>query len=155
MVINEIIPAVRVIKMYAWEKPFMKITQLYRKMEMKAMLQTNYLRSFFVTLSFVSSKLTIFPTLVTLVLTGNELTANKVQKKIKKKSKWIMFSVFQVFLIVSLFNNIRLAMPTDFTQGVLSTAETWVSIKRIEVTPILFSLILFQILSISGKRVYL
>jgi len=87
MVINEIIPAVRVIKMYAWEKPFMKITQLYRKMEMKAMLQTNYLRSFFVTLSFVSSKLTIFPTLVTLVLTGNELTANKVQKKIKKKSK--------------------------------------------------------------------
>jgi len=66
-----------------------------------------------------------------------------------------MFSVFQVFLIVSLFNNIRLAMPTDFTQGVLSTAETWVSIKRIEVTPILFSLILFQILSISGKRVYL
>ena len=81
MVINEIIPTVRVIKMYAWEKPFMKITELYRKMEMKAMLQTNYLRSFFVTLSFVSSKLTIFPTLVTLVLTGNELTANKVQKK--------------------------------------------------------------------------
>ena len=78
--INEIISAVRTIKMCAWEKPFIKLIRLYRNVEMKTIRRASYLRAFFVTLSFVSSKLTIFPTLAALVLSGNQLTANQVYK---------------------------------------------------------------------------
>jgi len=39
----------------------------------------------------------------------------------------------QVFLIVALFNNIRVAMPAEFVSAIQMAAETWVSIKRIEV----------------------
>ncbi len=77
-IINEIIPAMRVIKMYAWEKPFLKLTQVYRKLEMEVIRRTSFLRAFNVTLSYVSSKLLIFPTLVVFALTGNELTPSKV-----------------------------------------------------------------------------
>ena len=77
--INEVIPALRVIKMYAWEKHFLNLIQLYRKMEMKYFRQTSYLRAFNVTLFYVSSKLMIFPTLVVFVLLKNELTPDKVQ----------------------------------------------------------------------------
>lgn len=64
--------------MYAWEKAFVKLIERYRRMEMQVIGRTNRIRSCFVTLSFVSSKLTIFPTLVALVFSGQELTANKV-----------------------------------------------------------------------------
>ena len=76
--INEIIPAIRVIKMYAWEKHFIKMVEVYRKLEMEVIRRTSYLRIFNATLFHISSKLYIFPTLVALALSGSELTANKV-----------------------------------------------------------------------------
>ncbi len=39
----------------------------------------------------------------------------------------------QVFLIVALFNNIRSAMPNEFSYAIQYAAEARVSIKRIEV----------------------
>ena len=77
-IINEIIPAMRVIKMYAWEIPFQKLTRLYRKLEMKVIRRTSYIRAFNLTFAFVAPKLMIFPTLVVFVLLGNELTPDKV-----------------------------------------------------------------------------
>lgn len=76
--INEIVPAIRVIKMYAWEKHFLKLIRLYRSMEIKMIRRTSYLRSFNITLSYISSKLMIFPTLVVFVFMQNELTPAKV-----------------------------------------------------------------------------
>jgi len=76
--INEIIPSMRILKMYAWEKPFLQFVQVYRNLEMKVIRRTSYLRAFNVTLFCMSAKLVIFPTLVTFVLLGNELTPNKV-----------------------------------------------------------------------------
>ncbi len=77
-IINKIIPAMRVIKMYAWETPFQKLTRLYRKLEMKVIRRTSYIRAFNLTFAFVAPKLMIFPTLVVFVLLGNELTPDKV-----------------------------------------------------------------------------
>ncbi len=76
--INEIIPAIRVIKMYAWEDYFINMSKLYRKLEMEVIRRTSYLRACNSTLNYISSKLYIFPTLVFLVLSGNELTPEKV-----------------------------------------------------------------------------
>ena len=84
--INEIIPAIRVIKMYAWEKHFIQMAKLYRKLEMKVIRRTSYLRACNSTLNYISSKLYIFPTLVVLVLSGNELTPEKVWSFIHKTS---------------------------------------------------------------------
>ena len=76
--INEIIPAMRVIKIYAWEEPFIKLAQIYRKLEMDLIRRISYYRAFNITLSYISAKLMIFPTLIVVVLTGSELTATKV-----------------------------------------------------------------------------
>jgi len=78
-IINEIIPAIRVIKMYAWEEPLIKLTEQYRKMEMKLIRRISYLRAFNITVGYVSGKLMIFPTLITMVLSCNELSASKVR----------------------------------------------------------------------------
>ena len=77
-VISEIMPAMRIIKMYTWEEPFIKLAQLYRKLEMQLIRKISYFRAFNVTLNYISAKLMIFPALIVVVLTGNELTAAKV-----------------------------------------------------------------------------
>ena len=77
--INETIPAIRVIKMYAWEKHFIKMAELYRKLEMKVIRRASFLRAFNATLFYTSSRLYIFLTLLVLVFSGNELTPEKVK----------------------------------------------------------------------------
>jgi len=77
-VISEVIPAMRVIKMYAWEEHFIKLTQLYRKLEMQLIRKISYLRAFNINLSYISATLMIFLALIVIALTGNELTATKV-----------------------------------------------------------------------------
>jgi len=76
--VNEVIPAMRVIKMYAWEMPFLKLTQMYRKIEMKVIRKNSHLRAFNTTLSYISAKLVVFPILIVLVFSGSELTPSKV-----------------------------------------------------------------------------
>jgi len=68
----------RIIKMYTWEEPFIKLAQLYRKLEMQLIQKISYFRAFNVTLNYISAKLMIFPALIVVVLTGNELTAARV-----------------------------------------------------------------------------
>jgi len=64
--------------MNAWESPFIQLVKNYRKLEIKAVRKISYLRAFNQTLSFISSKLLIFPTLLAIVLFGNEATPNTV-----------------------------------------------------------------------------
>ena len=67
--------------MYAWEKHFLKMAELCRKLEMNLIRRASYLRAFNATLCYISSKLYIFPTLLVLVFSGNVLTPEKVKKK--------------------------------------------------------------------------
>jgi ATP-binding cassette subfamily C (CFTR/MRP) protein 4 len=73
------------------------------------------LRAANLSLCYVFSKLIIFLTLVTYVLTGNFLTAEKV------------------FVAMSLYQNVRVLMTIFFPLGISSLADTFVSIRRIEV----------------------
>ncbi|XP_057378671.1 LOW QUALITY PROTEIN: ATP-binding cassette sub-family C member 4-like [Daphnia carinata] len=111
---NEIISAMRVIKMYTWEKPFAKLIAKCRRKEINVIRRTNYFRALNMSLFFTSSKLIIFLTFLVFIFTGNHLTAQKV------------------FVTVSLFNNIRLIMTLFFPGAITMAAEARVSTKRIE-----------------------
>ncbi|XP_045033102.1 ATP-binding cassette subfamily C member 4 isoform X3 [Daphnia magna] len=111
---NEIISAMRVIKMYTWEKPFAKLISKCRRKEINVIKRTNHFRALNMSLFFTSSKLIIFLTFLVFIFTGNHLTAEKV------------------FVTVSLFNNIRIIMISFFPGAITMAAEARVSTKRIE-----------------------
>jgi ATP-binding cassette subfamily C (CFTR/MRP) protein 4 len=92
----------------------MKSVNFHRD-EIKAIGGTYVLRAINLSLSFVLSKIIVFATLATYVLTGNSLSAEKV------------------FVAMSLFQNVRQSMTVNFPLGIAYLAETIVVIKRIEV----------------------
>ncbi|CAL4094228.1 unnamed protein product, partial [Meganyctiphanes norvegica] len=113
-IMNEIVNAMRVIKMYTWEKPFTDLIAETRKKEIDVIMRTNYYRAVNMALFFTSSKVIVFLALVTYVLTGNILTAEKV------------------FVTSSLINNVRLVMTLFFPFGISMGSETLISCKRIQ-----------------------
>ncbi|CAG0881128.1 unnamed protein product [Darwinula stevensoni] len=111
---NEILNAMRVIKMYAWEKPFAKMVDLARENEINVIRRTSFLRGINMGLFYTSSKIILLVNFIVYLMLGNELTAAKV------------------FLAVALYNNIRLVMTFYFPFGVAQAAETVISIKRLQ-----------------------
>ncbi|KAJ8309984.1 hypothetical protein KUTeg_011849 [Tegillarca granosa] len=77
-VMNEIISGMRVIKMYCWEKPFGDLVGKIRSMESARVKRCSYVRGLIVGPFFVSTKLIVFLTFLSYVLTGNLLTPEKV-----------------------------------------------------------------------------
>ena len=75
---NEIISGMRVIKMYTWEKPFAKLIELCRRKEVDVIRRSAYFRALNMSLFYTSSKLILFLTFVVYVLSGHNLTAEKV-----------------------------------------------------------------------------
>jgi ABC-type multidrug transport system fused ATPase/permease subunit len=111
---DEIISGIQVIKMYVWEKPFAKMVSVARKLELREVIKTSYIRGLFMTFQITTTRLAMFATLVSLVLFGNKLTADKL-------------FVFQAYLTALSFS-----MSLQFVRGVAEIAETLVSIKRLE-----------------------
>ncbi|KAH8009213.1 hypothetical protein HPB51_012711 [Rhipicephalus microplus] len=77
--------------------------------------RTSVLRAVNMGLFFMSSKLVLFLCFVTFALLGNTLTSECV------------------FVSMSLFNSLRLAMTLYFPFGVGQGAETLISVKRLQV----------------------
>lgn len=111
---NEIIAGIQVIKMYAWEYPFGKMVDYIRRKEMKAIINVNYLRSVMGSFIMFSNRISVFTTLVSYVLLGNFLTAEKA------------------FVITSYYNILRNIMTVYFPLGVAQLAETLVSFNRLQ-----------------------
>ncbi|XP_030767940.1 multidrug resistance-associated protein 4-like isoform X2 [Sitophilus oryzae] len=111
---NEIIQAMQVIKMYAWENAFASLISNLRKRELKILLLTSYVRG--ITMSFImfTSRTGVFLSIMTYVLLDNHITAEKV------------------FLIGSYYQIVRQTLTVFFPQGLNAIAETVVSIKRIQ-----------------------
>lgn len=74
---NEIITAIQVIKMYAWEKSFSKLVTLIRKREITAIKGSMNIYAALQCTEMIS-KLALFFSLVAYVYTGNIVTAKKV-----------------------------------------------------------------------------
>ncbi|KAF2894003.1 hypothetical protein ILUMI_12173 [Ignelater luminosus] len=110
----EIISGIQVIKMYAWEKPFAKVINAERFKEIKVLKWNSYVKGAMLSSFVFIEKFTLFVTVITYVLFGNKITADKV------------FSMAQFFNLMQLVLAIR--FPTAVTYG----AETMVTIKRLQ-----------------------
>ncbi|CAF4884012.1 unnamed protein product [Pieris macdunnoughi] len=75
---SEIISGIQVIKMYAWEKSFLKIVTLAREYEVWALRRSLFVRSVFIGFMMFAERTTLFITSLTIVLNGNLLTATVI-----------------------------------------------------------------------------
>ncbi|XP_035533359.1 multidrug resistance-associated protein 4-like [Morone saxatilis] len=112
-VMNEVVSGIRIIKMYAWEKPFSALVNEVRRKEISQILKSSYLRGLNMASFFASSKIIVFVTFTVYVLLGNIITASSV------------------FVTVSLYGTIKLTVTLFFPLAIEKVSETAVSIRRI------------------------
>ncbi|XP_078402042.1 ATP-binding cassette sub-family C member 4 isoform X2 [Cetorhinus maximus] len=111
---NEVISGMRIIKMYAWEKPFSNLVAQIRKKEIAKVLQSSYLRALNMASFFIASKMILFFTFLVYVLLGNTITASRV------------------FVTVSLYSAVRLTVTLFFPAAIQTASEGLISIRRIK-----------------------
>uniref|UniRef100_UPI00398F2F2F ATP-binding cassette sub-family C member 4 n=1 Tax=Pristiophorus japonicus TaxID=55135 RepID=UPI00398F2F2F len=111
---NEVIAGMRIIKMYAWEKPFSNLITQIRKKEIAKILKSSYLRALNMASFFIASKMILFLTFLVYVLLGNTITASRV------------------FVTVSLYSAVRLTVTLFFPAAVQTVSEGLISIRRIK-----------------------
>nr|CAD7423625.1 unnamed protein product [Timema monikensis] len=111
---NEIISGIEVIKMYAWETPFAHLVETARKLEIKSIRASSYIRGVILSFVMFTTRVAIFICVLSYVLMGNPITAEKV------------------FVVTSFYNILRQTMTVFFPQGVAQFAEVSVSLQRLE-----------------------
>ncbi|EFN66324.1 Probable multidrug resistance-associated protein lethal(2)03659, partial [Camponotus floridanus] len=111
---DEIISGVQVIKMYAWEKPFCAMIELARKLELRVVTKSSYIRGIYMTFNLFTTRMALYCTLVTMLMFGNELTVDKV------------------FVVSSYFNILAQTMSGMFVRGFAELAECMVAIRRLQ-----------------------
>lgn len=111
---DEIISGVQVIKMYAWEKPFCSLVELARKLELQVVTKSSYIRGIYMTFNLFTTRMALYCTLVSMLIFGNELSADKV------------------FMISSYFNLLAQTMSGMFVRGFAELAECNVAIGRLQ-----------------------
>ncbi|CAB1328550.1 unnamed protein product [Coregonus sp. 'balchen'] len=75
---NEVVSGIRIIKMYAWEKPFAALVDEVRRKEISKIMKSSYLRGLNMASFFVASKIIVFITFTVYVLIGNRISASRV-----------------------------------------------------------------------------
>ncbi|KAM9447563.1 ATP-binding cassette sub-family C member 4-like isoform 4-T5 [Salvelinus alpinus] len=111
---NEVVSGIRIIKMYAWEKPFAALVDEVRRKEISKIMKSSYLRGLNMASFFVASKIIVFITFTVYVLTGNRISASRV------------------FVAVSLYGAVRLTVTLFFPNAVEKVSEALISIRRIK-----------------------
>ncbi|CAH1180472.1 unnamed protein product [Phaedon cochleariae] len=111
---DEVICGIQVIKMYAWEIPFNKLVGLARRAETKIIKKGSYARAFFMAMGMFTTRLALFATLITISLSGQEITAAKV------------------FVLMSYFNMLSMTLTALFVRGVTEVAELFISLRRLQ-----------------------
>uniref|UniRef100_A0A6Q2XJP2 ATP-binding cassette, sub-family C (CFTR/MRP), member 4 n=1 Tax=Esox lucius TaxID=8010 RepID=A0A6Q2XJP2_ESOLU len=112
---NEVVSGIRIIKMYAWEKPFSALVNEVRRKEISKIMSSSYLRGLNMASFFAASKIIVFITFTVYVLLGNTISASRV------------------FMAVSLYNAVRLTVTLFFPTAIEKVYETRISIHRIKV----------------------
>ncbi|XP_044250789.1 probable multidrug resistance-associated protein lethal(2)03659 [Drosophila takahashii] len=113
-IMTEIISGIQVIKMYAWELPFERLVSYARKKEINTIRHVSYIKGILSSFNKFLTRVSIFLSLVVFVLLGKFLTAEVA------------------FLVTAYYNVVRLNMTTLFPLGITQTAETLVSIRRVQ-----------------------
>lgn len=111
---DEIISGVQVIKMYAWEKPFCAMVELARRLELKVVRKSSYIRGIYMTFNMFTTRAALFGTLITMMLRGQALT------------------IEEVFVYMSYFNLMAQTMSSMFVRGIAEIAECKVAVNRLQ-----------------------
>uniref|UniRef100_A0A3P9CNU7 Cystic fibrosis transmembrane conductance regulator n=1 Tax=Maylandia zebra TaxID=106582 RepID=A0A3P9CNU7_9CICH len=111
---NEVVSGMRIIKMYAWEKPFAALVSEVRRKEISKIMKSSYLRGLNMASFFCASKLILFVTFAIYVLLGNTISASRV------------------FVTVSLYSAVRLTVTLFFPSAIEKLFESRVSVRRIQ-----------------------
>ncbi|XP_003699290.2 ATP-binding cassette sub-family C member 4 isoform X1 [Megachile rotundata] len=111
---DEIISGVQVIKMYAWEKSFCALIETARKLELRVVKKSSYIRGIYMTFNLFTTRMALFCTLISMLLFGNELSADKV------------------FVFSSYFNILAHTMTGMFVRGFAEIAECLVAVRRLQ-----------------------
>ncbi|KAM7375245.1 hypothetical protein PAMA_014371 [Pampus argenteus] len=111
---NEVVSGIRIIKMYAWEKPFAALVSEFRSKEISKIMKSSYLRGLNMASFFCASKIIVFITFTLYVLLGNTISASRV------------------FVTVSLYTAVRLTVTLFFPNAIEKLFESRVSIRRIQ-----------------------
>ncbi|KAI7808003.1 multidrug resistance-associated protein 4 [Triplophysa rosa] len=123
---NEVVSGIRIIKMYAWEKPFAALVNDVRRKEISKIMSSSYLRGLNMASFFVASKIILFLTFLVYVLVGNTISASRV------------------FVTVALYTAVRLTVTLFFPSAVEKVSEAAVSIRRIKTFLLLDELVKTQ-----------
>ncbi|XP_061700381.1 multidrug resistance-associated protein 4 isoform X1 [Syngnathoides biaculeatus] len=111
---NEVVSGIRIIKMYAWEKPFAALVSDVRRKEIHQIMMSSYLRGLNMASFFCANKIIVFITFTLYVLLGNKISASRV------------------FVTVSLYTAVRLTVTLFFPNAIEKLYETRVSVQRIQ-----------------------
>uniref|UniRef100_A0A5G2R7R0 Uncharacterized protein n=1 Tax=Sus scrofa TaxID=9823 RepID=A0A5G2R7R0_PIG len=111
---SEVITGIRTVKMYTWEKSIMDLIARLRRKEVSKILRSSYLRGLNLASFFALSKIMVFVTFITSEVLGNVITAS------------------QVFVVVTLFEALRLTGTLHFPMAVEKVSEAVVSIQRVK-----------------------
>ncbi|KAM3857219.1 ATP-binding cassette sub-family C member 4-like [Diretmus argenteus] len=113
-IMNEVMSGIRIIKMYAWEKPFAALVSEVRRKEISKIMKSSYLRGLNMASFFSASKIIVFITFTLYVLLGNPISASRV------------------FVTVSLYGAVRLTVTLFFPAAIEKLYECRVSVRRIK-----------------------
>jgi len=110
---NEIIAAMQLIKMYAWEKSFAKLIGKVRKEEMDSIKGSTYIYAGLQCTGMIS-KLSLFVSLVTYVFTGDIVTSQKV------------------FIVASYYDHLNDSLLHSWPLAINMWVETFVVANRVK-----------------------
>lgn len=107
---------VQVIKMYAWEVPFTKLINYTRKMELKMVQKTSYIRAFHMTSWLFTTRLALLCTMVAIVLIDgpDQIDSSKI---------------FEISTYLSIVSHL---MSQRFSRSIAEVAEVMVALRRLE-----------------------
>ncbi|XP_033333867.2 putative multidrug resistance-associated protein lethal(2)03659 [Megalopta genalis] len=111
---NQIIAGAEVIKMYVWEIPYSLLVENARRKEVDLLKRYSIVTHFGLTFDYNIPRISLFVTILTYVLTGHNIDAEKV------------------FMITSFYTIIRNSMTVAFPMSANQLAEATVSVKRLE-----------------------
>ncbi|XP_031343400.1 probable multidrug resistance-associated protein lethal(2)03659 [Photinus pyralis] len=110
---NEIIRGMQVIKMYAWENPFLKKISISRQHEINSLRITSYIKGVIMSFIMFTARFALFLSITSYVYNGNELSSETV------------------YVVAAYYEILRQTMTVYFPQGVAQIAEASVAINRI------------------------
>ena len=100
--------------MYAWEKPFCALVETARKLELRIVTKSSYIRGIYMTFNIFTTRMALYCTLIAMLLYKEQLSADKV------------------FVFSSYFAILAHTMSGMFVRGFAEIAECMVAVRRLQ-----------------------